>query len=42
MESKWKVIYFTDSEGNNPVSEFLDSLDERQQTKILRILHNIR
>lgn len=42
MDIKWQVIYFIDSQGNNPVSEFLDSLSDDQQSKVLRILHNIR
>lgn len=41
MDKKCQVVYFVDSKGNNPVSEFLDILSGNQQSKILRILHNI-
>lgn len=37
----WQVVYFVDNKGNNPVSKFLDTLSGRQQSKVLRILHNI-
>ena len=33
-----KVIYYTTITGENPVSDFLDSLDDKQQSKLLRIL----
>ncbi len=42
MLSAWKVIYFTDSAGTNPVSDFIDSLNPKQQAKILRIFLYIR
>lgn len=42
MDNKWQVVYFVDNAGNNPVSEFLDTLSGSQQSKILRILHNIK
>lgn len=32
------VIYYVTLTGENPVSDFLDSLDDRQQAKLLRIL----
>ena len=38
---KWKVIYYISSSGNNPVSDFLDTLESVTQSKLLRILHNI-
>ena len=38
---KWKVIYYASSSGNNPVSDFLDSLDKQTQSKLLRIVTNI-
>lgn len=41
MDIKRQVIYFVDNQGKNPVSEFLDTLSGNQQSKILRILHNI-
>ncbi len=37
-----KIIYYTTNKENNPVDEFLNSLSERQQRKILRILSNIK
>lgn len=42
MDKKWQVVYFINNEGDNPVSEFLDTLLDNQQAKILRILHNIK
>lgn len=41
MDIKYQVIYYVDNKGKNPVSEFLDTLSSDQQSKILRILHNI-
>ncbi len=41
MDKNWQIIYFKDKNGKNPVSDFLDTLDSRQQSKILRILHYI-
>ncbi len=41
MDSGWKIIYYTSLSGNNPVSDFLDTLESNSQTKLLRILHNI-
>jgi phage-related protein len=38
---KWRVIYYISSSGANPVSDFLDSLDRRTQSKLLRIIVNI-
>ena len=38
----WKVIYYTTTSGDNPVSDFLDSINQQSQSKILRVLHNIR
>lgn len=42
MNLKWQVIYYVSPEGNNPVSDFLDSLSESQQAKLLRIFHYIK
>lgn len=42
MDNKWKIIYYTSPSGHNPVSEFFDTLEHNSQSKILRILHNIR
>ncbi|EKD91130.1 MAG: protein of unknown function DUF891 [uncultured bacterium] len=38
---KWQVIYFKEN-GANPVSDFLDSLNSEQQSKVLRIFHHIK
>lgn len=42
MGERWQVIYFIDNQGKNPVSDFLDTLSGNQQSKVLRILHNIK
>lgn len=39
---KWNVTYYISSSGNNPVSDFLDSLDKQTQSKLLRIVANIQ
>ena len=36
-----KIIYYTTEAGENPVMEFLDSLQRRDKAKIFRILQNI-
>ena len=36
-----KIIYYTTINGENPVDDFLNSLNKKQQSKILRILINI-
>ncbi len=36
--NKTMVIYYTSLTGDSPVSDFLDSLDHRQQVKLLRII----
>lgn len=36
-----KVIYYMTASGENPVSDFLDSLEKRHQAKLLRIIKNI-
>lgn len=41
MTSLWRVVYYT-YDGENPVSDFLDSLSPGQQTKLLRIFNNIK
>lgn len=33
-----KVIYYTTSQGENPVEKFLDSLEKKDKVKIIRIL----
>ena len=35
------IYYYTSARGENPVKEFIDSLEERQQVKILRIFQLI-
>lgn len=37
----WQVIYYISASGENPVSDFLDILDNISQSKVLRIFHNI-
>jgi len=37
-----KVIYYTTENGENPVDEFLNSLQEKQQGKLLRIIDYIK
>lgn len=36
-----KINYYLNSNGDNPFSEFLDSLENQQQTKILRLILQI-
>src|SRR3989338_2518731 len=36
------IIYYITPSGENPVNEFLDSLTEKQQVKILRIFQYIK
>ena len=36
-----KVIYYTTETGENPVDEFINSLSEKQQRKLLRIIAHI-
>ena len=42
MPKKHKVIYYTSPTSQNPISDFLDSLSYKQQSKILRIIKYIR
>jgi len=39
---KSSVEYYVSSSGENPIKEFLDILNERQQRKLLRILSYIK
>lgn len=39
---KVNVYYYIDPQGENPISEFLDSLSKQQQSNILRILSYIQ
>lgn len=36
------IIYYTTSKRENPVSDFLDSLSQKQQAKVLRIIQTIK
>lgn len=35
------VLYYISPSGENPISDFLDSLDDKQQAKLLRIFNYI-
>ncbi len=37
-----KVIYYTTANGENPARKFIESLQEKQQRKVVRILTNIK
>jgi phage-related protein len=37
-----KIVYYVSRNGNNPIKVFLDSLNQKQQVKILRILGYIK
>ena len=41
MDRPCKIYYYISASGENPFDKFLDSLSEKQQRKILRILTNI-
>lgn len=41
MIDRWKVVYYISTTGENPVSNFLNTLQKQTQSKIIRILHNI-
>lgn len=41
MLSKWRIVYFISSSGENPVSKFIDSCAKNQQVKILRIFSHL-
>ena len=41
VNTKTTIYYYLSSQGENPVKEFLDSLQESQQVKILRIFQHI-
>lgn len=42
MYQKWQVIYYVSPEGSNPIDDFLNSLSEIQQAKLIRIFHYIK
>ncbi len=39
---KGTILYYVSPSGENPINDFLDSLQDKQQSKILRILNNIK
>lgn len=39
---KTKIIFYTSSSGKNPVKQFIDSLPNKQQTKILRAFKYVK
>lgn len=41
MTTSWKVSYYTSKDGKNPVRDFLDECNKKQQSKLLRIISNI-
>ncbi|MEK7164161.1 MAG: type II toxin-antitoxin system RelE/ParE family toxin [Patescibacteria group bacterium] len=41
MTTSWKVTYYTSKDGKNPVRDFLDECNKKQQSKLLRIISNI-
>jgi len=42
VTAEYTVYYFISLSGDNPVNQFLDSLSELQQSKVLRLLQYIR
>src|SRR3990170_1596445 len=42
MEQGYIVYYYISSLGDNPVKEFIDSLSEKQQVKVLRIFQYLK
>lgn len=40
--NNWEIIYYISSTGDNPVKEFLESLQPRQKSKIFGIFENIQ
>jgi len=41
MLPQYTVYYYTSIQGNNPIKEFLDSISEQQQTKLLKIIRYV-
>lgn len=41
MTAKWEVVYFSRDQKNNPIRDFLDSLNFPQQSKVLRVFQYI-
>ncbi len=42
INPKWQVIYYISPSGNNPIDDFLESLSENQQSKLIRIFHYVK
>ncbi len=42
MEKQYKVVYYLSSTGDKPFSKFLDTLEKRQQAKIIRLFQYIK
>jgi phage-related protein len=42
MLGKYKIIYYTTPNDQNPVSDFLDSITAKQQSKVIRVIMYIR
>lgn len=41
MNKRCQVIYYISPSGNNPVKDFIDDIDSKRKTKILRLLFHI-
>lgn len=42
IASNYQLLYYISPANQNPVSDFLDSLSAKQQSKIIRVLTNIK
>lgn len=42
MKDTWEVTFYTSESHDNPVAKFLEELENREHTKILRIIQYIR
>ncbi|MDD5147822.1 MAG: type II toxin-antitoxin system RelE/ParE family toxin [Candidatus Daviesbacteria bacterium] len=42
MDPRFSVYYYVDFQGNNPIKLFLDSLNQKQQAKLIRIFHYLK
>lgn len=40
--NNWNIVYYISSTGENPVKEFLESLQFRQKSKVFGIFENIK
>ena len=41
-ESAWSVVFYLDESGRTPITEFLDSLDEKTQARFLWSIEQLR